>query len=187
MLRTVRGSLSRFLAIFAIVALGVGFLSGLLASPVDMRLSADQYCRDSRLYDIKIQATQGLTDDDLAAVKAIGGVDQVMPAWDMDLVLDRPATGESLTSRLMSLPAENAAVQMNRLTLVEGRLPSAPGEAVITASLEFGTSLPAVGETLVVDQTENDEDVTDALPDNNTIVCPACNSEIELEDDGADE
>ena len=31
-LRTVRASLSRFLAIFAIVALGVGFLSGLLAS-----------------------------------------------------------------------------------------------------------------------------------------------------------
>ena len=41
--RTVRSSLSRFLAIFAIVALGVGFLSGLLASPVDMRHSADDY------------------------------------------------------------------------------------------------------------------------------------------------
>ena len=170
MLRTVRSSLSRFLAIFAIVALGVGFLSGLLASPVDMRLSADRYCRDAQLYDIKIQATQGLTDDDLAAVTAIEGVGQVMPAWDMDLVLDRPATGESLTSRLMSLPAENAAAQMNQLTLVEGRLPSAPGEAVITASLEFGTTLPAVGETLTVDPVENDEDVTDALPDTLTVV-----------------
>ena len=170
MLRTVRSSLSRFLAIFAIVALGVGFLSGLLASPVDMRLSADRYCRDAQLYDIKIQATQGLTDDDLAAVKAIEGVDQVMPAWDMDLVLDRPATGESLTSRLMSLPAENADAQMNQLTLVEGRMPAAPGEAVVTASLEFGTTLPAVGETLEVDPVENDEDVTDALPADLTVV-----------------
>ena len=48
-LRTVRASLSRFVAIFAIVALGVGFLSGLLASPVDMRLSTDTYCREANL------------------------------------------------------------------------------------------------------------------------------------------
>ena len=37
-LREVRFSLSRFLAIFAIVALGVGFLAGLLAATPDMRL-----------------------------------------------------------------------------------------------------------------------------------------------------
>ena len=37
-LRTIRSTLSRFLAIFAIVALGVGFLAGLLSSPVDLSL-----------------------------------------------------------------------------------------------------------------------------------------------------
>ena len=42
-LREVRFSLSRFLAIFAIVALGVGFLAGLLATTPDMRLSVDDY------------------------------------------------------------------------------------------------------------------------------------------------
>ena len=41
--RTIRSSLSRFLAILAIVALGVGFFAGLLSSPVDMRISADYY------------------------------------------------------------------------------------------------------------------------------------------------
>ena len=46
-LRTVRSSLSRFLAIFAIVALGVGFLAGLLSSPGDMRASAEQYYDDT--------------------------------------------------------------------------------------------------------------------------------------------
>ena len=44
--RTIKSSLSRFLAILAIVALGVGFLAGLLVSPMDMRLSADA------LYDV---------------------------------------------------------------------------------------------------------------------------------------
>lgn len=67
------------MAIFAIVALGVGFLSGLLASPVDMRLSADTYCREAGLYDIKIQSTQGLTGEDLSAVRAVEGVEGSCP------------------------------------------------------------------------------------------------------------
>ena len=58
-------------AVFAIVALGVGFLSGLLASPVDMRLSTDTYCREANLYDIKIQSTQGLTDEEVENLEQI--------------------------------------------------------------------------------------------------------------------
>ena len=41
-LRAIRHSLSRFVAIFSIVALGAGFLAGVLASPLDMRISADR-------------------------------------------------------------------------------------------------------------------------------------------------
>ena len=41
--RTVRQSASRFMAIFAIVALGVGFLAGLLSATPDMRYSADRF------------------------------------------------------------------------------------------------------------------------------------------------
>ena len=40
-MRSVGSSMSRFLAIFAIVALGAGFLSGLMAATPDMRQSAD--------------------------------------------------------------------------------------------------------------------------------------------------
>ena len=165
-LRTVRSSLSRFVAIFAIVALGVGFLSGLLAAPVDMRLSVDTYCREADLYDIKIQSTQGLTGEDLDAVAAVEGVELVVPARDMDLVLTS-ASGESLTTRLQSIPAEE---QLNRLTLVEGRLPSAPGEIAVGLTKDFSGTIPAIGDVLEVNQTENDEDVTDPLPASFTVV-----------------
>ena len=163
-LRTVRASLSRFVAIFAIVALGVGFLSGLLASPVDMRLSTDTYCREANLYDIKIQSTQGLTDGDLAAVRAVEGVEGVMPARDMDLVLTSES-GESLTTRLQSIPEESLPEeeQLNQLTLVDGRMPSAPGEIAVGLTKDFSGTIPAIGDVLTVNQTENDEDVTDAL------------------------
>ena len=170
-LRTVRASLSRFVAIFAIVALGVGFLSGLLASPVDMRLSTDTYCREANLYDIKIQSTQGLTDEDLAAVRAVEGVEGVMPARDMDLVLTSES-GESLTTRLQSIPEESLPEeeQLNQLTLVDGRMPSAPGEIAVGLTKDFSGTIPAIGDVLTVNQTENDEDVTDALPQTFTVV-----------------
>ena len=170
-LRTVRASLSRFVAIFAIVALGVGFLSGLLASPVDMRLSTDTYCREANLYDIKIQSTQGLTDEDLAAVRAVEGVEGVMPARDMDLVLTSES-GESLTTRLQSILEESLPEeeQLNQLTLVDGRMPSAPGEIAVGLTKDFSGTIPAIGDVLTVNQTENDEDVTDALPQTFTVV-----------------
>lgn len=168
-LRTVRANVSRFLALFAIVALGTGFLSGILAAPVDMRLSADEYYRTADLYDIKIQATQGLTEDDLEIVRAIEGVQMVMPAWDMDLVLTSPG-GESLTTRLQSIPSLPQEQQLNRLTLVEGRMPSAPGEIVVGLTPSFTGHLPAVGEVLTLRESENEEIVSDMVPDTFTVV-----------------
>ena len=53
------------------MALGVGFLAGLLSSPGDMRVSADHYYDESRMYDARVLSTLGLTEDDLEAVKAV--------------------------------------------------------------------------------------------------------------------
>lgn len=169
-LRTVRASLSRFLAIFTIVALGVGFLSGLLASPVDMRLSADDYCRALRLYDIKIQATQGLTDSDLDVVRNTQGVAAVMPAHDMDLMLESE-TGENLTTRLMSIPGDSVDEKdrLNDLVLVDGRMPSAPNEIAVGLTKDYSGDRPQIGDVLTV-SAENDESVSDALPSSFTVV-----------------
>ncbi len=169
-LRTVRSSLSRFLAIFTIVALGVGFLSGLLASPVDMRISADDYCRALNLYDIKIQATQGLTDSDLDAVRSLEGVGSVMPAHDIDLIL-KSETGESLTTRLMSIPGDDVSQEdrLNDLVLVDGRMPAAPGEIVVGITKDFSGDRPQIGDVLTVSE-DNEDSVSDSLPSTFTVV-----------------
>ena len=168
-LRTVRATMSRFLAIFAIVALGVGFLSGLLASPVDMRLSADNYCRGANLYDIKLQGTQGLNSQNLAAVQAVEGVGQVQPARDLDLVLTT-AQGEAVTTRLHSLPQARDENALNQLTLVEGRMPAAPNELVVALLKDFGGDLPQVGDVLTLDAEHNEQTAIDSLPARFTVV-----------------
>ena len=80
--RTIRSSLSRFLAILAIVALGVGFLAGLLSSPSDMRTSADYYYDRTRMYDARVVSTLGLTEEDLEAVRKLGVMLRIAESLD---------------------------------------------------------------------------------------------------------
>lgn len=169
-LRTIRSTLSRFLAIFAIVALGVGFLAGLLVSPVDMRLSADRYYDETDLYDVRVVSTLGLTDGDLDEVRKSENVEAVLPAYDTDLVLLSEA-GDSYTTRLHSLPedAEGAgADSLNRLVLQEGRLPEKAGECVVVLAKSLSQQEDWIGQTLTLDP--EDEDHQDTLPQTFTVV-----------------
>ena len=72
--REIRGSSSRFLAIFCITALGVGFLAGLLSTTPDMRVSADAYYDESRLMDIRLLSTMGFCPEDVKAVAQTEGI-----------------------------------------------------------------------------------------------------------------
>ena len=73
-LRTFKNTLSRFAAVFAIVALGVGFLAGLSGTPIDMKESMERYMDDADFYDLRVVSTLGLTDEDVAALGQVDGV-----------------------------------------------------------------------------------------------------------------
>lgn len=151
--RTIRSSLSRFLAILAIVALGVGFFAGLLSSPVDMRISADYYYDDTHMYDVKVVSTLGLTENDLSAVQAVEGVEAAMPAYDTDLVLvSEQEDSKHYTARMHSLPEDTspqAEGYLNQLTLVEGRFPEAAGECVVVLRKSFDGETDWIGQKLM--------------------------------------
>src|SRR5699024_5441556 len=102
--RTLASSRGRFLAIFSIVALGVGFLAGLVSTTPDMRQSVETYLDGAGLYDIRIIGTLGLTQDDVQALQAVEGVRAVQPAYSADLLVDIPAA-DSAVARVHSLPA----------------------------------------------------------------------------------
>ena len=64
----IRKSFGRFLSIFFIVAIGTAFFSGIRAAEPDMRLSGDAYFDQSKLMDLQVISTMGLTADDLQAI-----------------------------------------------------------------------------------------------------------------------
>ena len=127
-IRTFRSTRSRFFAIFSIVALGVGFLAGLSATPVDMKESMERYMDDSNFYDLRVVSTLGLTDEDVQALQQVSGVQNVQPAYSADLLVQ--TRDDSAVARAHSLPPD-ADDAINRLVLTEGRMPQSPDECLV--------------------------------------------------------
>ena len=158
--RAIRGSFSRFLAIFAIVALGVGFLAGLMVTTPDMRHSVGLYYNETRLMDLRVVGNLGLCAEDLAAVAALPGVENAMAAHSVDLEVTTEG-GDTLVARLHGVPdgdwGKEDPAFINRLTLVSGRWPENPGEVVIEEQYSSYTELNAGGGVLTL--TEEHEDL----------------------------
>lgn len=74
-LKSIHKTRRRFISILVMAFLGVGFFAGLVATSPDMLDSLDKYADSSNLYDINIISTLGLTDDDIADLQALDGVE----------------------------------------------------------------------------------------------------------------
>ena len=85
-LRSITHSLGRFLAIAVIAALGTGFYAGLRMTGPDMRLAADQYFDATRMADLRVVSTLGLSDESLDMLRDVKGVEDVMPAREVDVL-----------------------------------------------------------------------------------------------------
>ncbi len=147
-LRSIKGSLGRFLAIMGIVALGCGFYAGLQMCGPDMRGDADAYYDGTNLWDLRLISTMGFADNDVERVRAVGGVENIMPSLTCD-AMARIGT-EQIAVRVSSLDVEAARRSkyddlyevrsddpnyLNRPVLVKGRWPQASGECVICADV----------------------------------------------------
>ncbi len=131
-LREFKNSFGRFAAIFGIVALGVGFLSGLLVTTPNMNNSVDKYYDDHNTADIFIKATMGLTEDDLKQVESLENIKSVMPAYVIDKLID-VNNKEDLTAKIYGIPLldlENQVI-INKLDLLEGRMPKNNRECLV--------------------------------------------------------
>lgn len=123
LLRAIKGSLSRYLSIMLIIALGVSFYSGVRAASPDMKQSADQYFQDQNLMDFRVMSTLGLTDKDVTAIAQEPWAAQVVPGYHMDVMVNG-----SWVINLHSLPRGQ---EINKVTLLQGRFPEEPGEILV--------------------------------------------------------
>lgn len=140
-LRTIRHSLRRFVSIAAICMLGTTMFVGLTIACEDLRLSADEYFDAQRLYDVSVQSTLGLTDDDVDALGALDGVSAAQGGWKETAYTEVDNASQSV---VVSATAKDG---MNEPYLIEGRLPAAAGEVAVTSDY-LADSGKRIGDTL---------------------------------------
>ncbi len=130
--REIRGSLPRFLAIFCITALGVGFLAGLLSTTPDMRASADAYYDEKRLMDIRLLSSMGFCAEDVTAVEQTGGVQAAEGGKSADLLVQLE-DGDTVVARVhgVDMQAQRRESCLNQIEVLEGRFPEKAGECLI--------------------------------------------------------
>ena len=154
-------TMGRFLSILSIVALGVGFFSGLKVTKNAMIDTADAYLRDYAMYDEKVMTTIGIDETDVAKIAKMDGILAAEGSVSTD-VLTTLDTGESYVVAAHSITSE-----VNRLKLTAGRMPIADNECLGDARM-----LPrsAIGSRLLISD-QNDKDTLDAFTyDSYTIV-----------------
>lgn len=162
-LREIKGSLGRFLALFAIAAIGVAFFAGVWASSSDMKYSADQYFDEYHLMDLFLLSPVGFTEEDVAAIRSAKGVQGVSATHTLDVLVQLGATRDGVKVMTIPLKERNEENEdyINRLKLVEGRLPEKSGECVVRAE-KVRENVIQLGDTLTL-TSGTDDDLSDTL------------------------
>lgn len=157
--REIKISLGRFLSILCIVAIGVAFFAGIKASAPDMKNSADTYFDKYNVQDIQVYSTIGLTKKDVAAIKKIKGVKSVQPSFSMDTLSQIDST--QMVIKVISYGIDQ---KMNKIRVVEGRIPEKENECLVEASSAtnklYGTF--HIGDTIKL-QSGTDEALSKSL------------------------
>ena len=142
-LRSMRRTISRFISIVIIVALGVGFFTGLRAVSPGMRAAAEDFFSELRLADIVIQSTVGFDEHDRLALLELPGVESVTLSRFVDGILfDPPEEGSNEPRMAHGMTGAPYVIRvighdfsddrLNTLRLVGGRWPENENEAVVS-------------------------------------------------------
>ena len=159
--REIRSSLGRYLAIFAIIALGAGLFVGLRLSRPDFLETYNIYTNKTNFYDFRLVSTLGLTDEDIAEVKKMDGVKLAEGAVGADFLFNT-ADEDNLIMMAQSIP-EN----VNQIKLKAGRMPEKANECLADPDMY---SKDDIGSTIKLSKDNSEQTFDTFAYDEYTIV-----------------
>ena len=160
-LREIKNSLGRYLAIFAIIALGAGLFVGLRLSRPDFLETYDRYIDETNFYDFRLVSTLGLTEDDLREVMKIDGVTAAEGIVSSDFLFNT-ADEDNLIMVAQSIPDE-----INLIDLKCGRMPKKGNECLADPELY---SEDDIGKTIKLSKDNSEQTFNTFEYDEYTIV-----------------
>jgi putative ABC transport system permease protein len=150
-LREIKKTPGRYFAILAIIALGVGFFSGLIITKPAMVKTLDKYVTEHKMYDFRLLSTLGLTDEDVSFFNAKEGM-TAEGALSIDFMAALDEGEEEII-----LKAHSVTESVSLLSVRQGRLPKAANECVLDARM---FSDDVIGTKIKVSES-NDKDTKD--------------------------
>ena len=151
--REIKSSLGRFLAIFAIIALGVGFFAGLKVARGSMLDTVKDYLDEHAFYDFRLLSALGFDPGDTERLRQQEDVAAVEGAVSLD-VLYQLEDGSQGVVKVHSLTDT-----VNTVELVSGRFPETDNECVADSAM-FGEG--ALGSVISLSE-DNEEETLDCF------------------------
>lgn len=152
-LREVKETFGRFAAILAIIALGVGFFSGVRITTPAMVNMMNDFIQEKQLYDLRLISTLGWEDEDVSAFAQKENVRFAEGANSVDAVF--LCSGNEVVLKTHSI-TDN----LNGFKVVSGRLPEKPNECLADAD-----SFMDIRDRIILSD-ENSESTLDSFTEN---------------------
>ena len=121
--RELRHTLGRFLAILAIVALGVGFFTGLRLARLAMAKTGADYLRETNFFDFELRSTLGFTGEDVAYFAGLDGIAAAEGSLNEDLLT-------TCRAQQVVFSTHQLLDEINQVVLSAGRMPQAANECL---------------------------------------------------------
>lgn len=153
-LREIKQSLGRYLAILAIVALGVGLFSGLKITKPLMVETADQYLKEKNLYDFRFVSTYGFEKEDVEYLSSREEISSLQGAYTYDVLYQFGDDDNTMVMKVHTLTPG-----INELKVLFGRLPQKAGECIVDSNV-YGKD--AIGQKIYLTDM-NEEDTLDSF------------------------
>ena len=145
--REIRGSLGRYMAILAIVMLGVGLFTGLKATTPAMLATESTYLTEQNFFDFRLLSTLGFSQESVDALTQLKDIADAEGAISVDAICILGEMGEIY--KFHTIPQK-----INRVVLTAGRMPERADECLLDSAL-YGEA--AIGSQITVTD-DNDED-----------------------------
>lgn len=127
-IREIKASFGRYLAILAIVMLGVGLFAGLKITKPAMITTENAYLREQNFFDFRLLSTIGFTDDDVEKLSQMDDAADVEGTISLD-ALCMIKEGNEAVYKIHAIPEK-----INKVVLTVGRMPQAADECVLDST-----------------------------------------------------
>ena len=154
--RLIKKTFNRFFSLLMIVLIGTAFMMGLMSNPTIMRGSVDKYDDDNNLQDIQLYSSYGFCDEDVKAIKAYEGIENVQASKQVD-VYCRRKDGSIVVARVLE-----SDPKVNGYDLTSGREPRASRECLVLANMN-SESAYQIGDALTFFFEDEDKEISDYL------------------------